>query len=271
MQRLDQYLVQNGHMPSRDSANEEIRAGKVTVNGVPCLKPGYKIKNTDQVEYLGEGRRHVSRGAAKLLEAIRTFSLDIQGKACIDVGASTGGFTQILLESGAASVAAVDVGHGQLDPSLRADPKVEEFSGLNFREIPPEQKDKLKDFDLLTMDVSFISVCLLETSVRQVVKPGGTAVILIKPQFEAGRGGQNKNGVVKDPKRHIDVLRKVVDCYEAGPFQCLSIAVSPIKGPEGNIEYLCHLVRIEEPSAAKGRLSDRFLEETVQAAFERFE
>lgn len=243
MERLDQYLIAKGFMPSRDSAQEDIKAGQVLVNGKTCLKPGYKVKDTDVVEYLGQGRQFVSRGAAKLLGAIELYDLDFKDKTCIDVGASTGGFTQLMLAKGARSVAALDVGHDQLDPSLRGDSRITEYSGVNFRAIPDELSGVLRDFDFLTMDVSFISVCLLADSVKQVLKPGAGAVILIKPQFEAGRGKLNKNGVLKDFSKHVEVLDKVLACYAGAGFQINGLSHSPLQGPEGNIEYLLYLTK----------------------------
>lgn len=241
MERLDQYLFSKGFLPSRDSAQEDIKSGLVLVNGTICLKSGYKLKPTDIVQYMGEGRQFVSRGAAKLLGARAVFSLDFNGKACIDVGASTGGFTQLMLSYGAKTVAALDVGHNQLDKILQTDPRVTEYSGVNFRAIPPQLQGVLKDFDFLTMDVSFISVCLLAESVKTVLKADGEAVILIKPQYEAGRGKLNKNGVLKDYSKHVEVIDKVTACYRAAGFSVKGLTYSPLQGPEGNIEYLLYL------------------------------
>lgn len=243
MERLDLYLVGKGYLPSRDTAQEDIRDGLVLVNGKVCQKPGYKVKESDVVEYRGTGREFVSRGAAKLAGAIQTFGLNFEGLTCIDVGASTGGFTQLMLKSGARSVAALDVGHDQLDPAIKADNRVTEYSGVNFRSLPQELAGILKNFDFLTMDVSFISVCLLADSVRNVLKPGGEALLLIKPQFEAGRGKLNKNGVLKDFSKHVEVLEKVLECYHNAGFEVRGLIHSPLPGPEGNIEYLLYLVR----------------------------
>lgn len=251
MARLDQHLIAQGHLPSRESASEAIRAGEVLVNGRALTKPGYQVKPTDAVTYLGQGRRYVSRGAVKLLGAMATWSIAVDGGKCIDVGASTGGFTQVLLEAGAASVAAVDVGHDQLDPLLQSDPRVTEYSGVNFRDLTAYPE--LAEFDLLTMDVSFISICLLAPSVRQVLKPGGRAVILIKPQFEAGRGALNKAGVLKDPRRHEEVLGRCLDCYLSAGFGLDGLRHSPITGPDGNIEYLMVLTRSDSSAAGSDR------------------
>lgn len=240
MERLDQHLIRVESLPSREFAREEIQEGRVLVNGKVAMKPGYKVKATDEVSYLGEGRKYVSRGAAKLVGAIEAFGPTILHKRCIDIGASTGGFTQVLLAEGAEYVAAVDVGHGQLDEAIKIDPRVQSFEGLNFREIPEELLQELKDFDLLTMDVSFISVSLLRKSAQAVLRPKGEAIILIKPQFEAGRGALNKAGVVKDSNRHVEVLTKVISEYLQGGFACRGLIRSPIQGPDGNIEYLAY-------------------------------
>lgn len=265
MARLDQYLIAQGQLPSRESASEAIRAGEVLVNGKALTKPGYQVKPTDAVTYLGQGRRYVSRGAVKLLGAMETYAIAVNGCKCIDVGASTGGFTQVLLEAGAASVAAVDVGHDQLDPLLQSDPRVRDYSGLNFRDLTGHPE--LTDFDILTMDVSFISICLLAASVRQVLTMNGRAVILIKPQFEAGRGALNKAGVLKDPRRHEEVLARCLDCYRSEGFSLDGLRHSPITGPDGNIEYLMVLTR-SEASPAGSDLPD--LSAIVAGAFLEF-
>lgn len=256
MARLDQYLIRAGFLPAREAASEEIKAGKVMVNDKVCIKPGYQVKDTDQVRYLGEGRRYVSRGAQKMLGALEAFHPILEGSRCLDVGASTGGFTQVMLEQGAAYVAAIDVGHGQLDPILQQDPRVKEYSGLNFRSIPPELTEELRDFDFATMDVSFISVCLLAEPLHQALRGSGQAILLIKPQFEAGRGAHNKAGVVKDPQKHEEVLQKVLDCCEACGFELLGLTHSPLKGPEGNIEYLLYIEKHNDP--ARPSKTDRF-------------
>ena len=277
MERLDQYLITRGFLPSRDAGQEDIKAGLVLVNGKVCLKSGYKVKPTDIIQYMGEGRQYVSRGAAKLLGAMETFGLNFTGKACIVVGASTGGFTQLMLAYGAKTVAALDVGHNQLDKILLADPRVTEYSGVNFRAIPTELTAVLKDFDFLTMDVSFISVCLLADSVKQVLKPDTGAVILIKPQYEAGRGKLNKNGVLKDFSRHVEVLEKVLTCYTQAGFKVKGLIYSPLQGPEGNIEYLLYLESVkakpELSAEADAKVAEKIKElakKTAESAFQTF-
>ena len=241
MERLDQYLIRVEELPSREFSREEVLKGQVLVNGKKVLKPGYKVKTKDQVDYLGQGRQYVSRGAEKLLGAIKSFAPIIKNQRCIDVGASTGGFTQVLLEAGAAFVAALDVGHGQLHQEIKTHPRVKSFEGINFRSLDEQLVQDLGAFDLLTMDVSFISVLLLKDSIKTVLKPEGAAIILIKPQFEAGRGALNKAGVVTDPGRHRNILTKVLsDFLEAG-FRLGGLTPSSIQGPDGNIEYLAYL------------------------------
>ena len=283
MERLDQYLIRVEELPSREFSREEVLKGQVLVNGKKVLKPGYKVKENDQVVYLGQGRQYVSRGAEKLLGAIKSFAPTIKNQRCIDVGASTGGFTQVLLEAGAAFVAALDVGHGQLHKELETHPKVKSFEGINFRSLDGKLAQELGEFDLLTMDVSFISVLLLKDSIKQVLKPEGSAIILIKPQFEAGRGALNKAGVVTDPNRHRDVLTKVLSEFLKAGFTLEGLTPSSIQGPDGNIEYLTYL---KKSQALEGEIeylelveSIEFLTEeikaniirVVEAAFESFE
>lgn len=241
MERLDRFLVRTGALPSRETARSEILAGRVLVNGQAVLKPGCKLKDTDEITYTGDGRPFVSRGALKLQGAAEAFHLDFTGKACIDIGASTGGFTHFMLEHGAKSVTAVDVGHGQLDPSLKEDHRVKDLDGVNFRALSPALTVELKNFDLLTMDISFISACHMVDSAAKVLKDGGEAMILIKPQFEAGPGAVNRQGVVKDLTKHVEVLDKVLSCYLDKGFHLQGLTHSPIQGPHGNIEYLCYL------------------------------
>ena len=240
MERLDQYLIRVEELPSREFSREEVLRGQVLVNGKKVLKPGYKVKAHDQVVYLGQGRQHVSRGAEKLLGAIKSFAPIINNQRCIDVGASTGGFTQVLLEAGAAFVAALDVGHGQLHQEIETHPRVKSFEGINFRNLDDQLIQDLGEFDLLTMDVSFISVLLLKDSIKTVLKPEGAAILLIKPQFEAGRGALNKAGVVTNPGRHRDVLTKVLSEFLKAGFRLEGLTPSSIQGPDGNIEYLAY-------------------------------
>ena len=241
MERLDRYLVQEGLLPSREMARSEVIKGNVLVNGRAVTKPAHRLRPEDEVTYTGTGRPFVSRGALKLKGAMEAFSLSFKGKRCIDIGASTGGFTHFMLEQGAEFVHALDVGHDQLDPLLKKDDRVRDLSGVNFRELTPALKKELKGFDFLTMDISFISVCHMVDSVKQVLRDGGEAVILIKPQFEAGRGAVNRQGVVKDKKKHREVLEQAVTAFLERDFILSGLTHSPIKGPHGNSEYLCYL------------------------------
>lgn len=278
MERLDRWLVQKGMLPSRESARGEILQGQVLVNGQAVFKPGHRLKETDEVIYTGEGRPFVSRGAWKLQGAMEAFRLDFTSKTCIDVGASTGGFTHFMLEHGAKCVTSLDVGHDQLDPSLKVDSRVTDLPGVNFRTFTTALADQLKEFDLLTMDISFISTCLMVDSVGRVLKKDGEAVILIKPQFEAGPGAVNRQGVVKDPLKHVAVLTKVLTCYLEKGFRLRGLTHSPIQGPHGNIEYLCYLTCQKEDlkGPLKPLLEDvteakDLARKTVETAFRVFE
>ena len=251
MERLDQYLIRVEELPSREFSREEILNGLVLVNGKKVIKPGYKVKAQDQINYLGQGRQYVSRGAYKLLGAIKSFAPTIQGMRCIDVGASTGGFTQVLLEAGAEFIAALDVGHGQLHREIESQARVKSFEGVNFRSLDKNLAQELRGFDLLTMDVSFISVLLLKDSIKNVLKPAGEAIILIKPQFEAGRGALNKAGVVTNPKHHQQVLLNVISEYLKDGFDLAGLTYSSIQGPDGNIEYLAYLKKAVQSTPTK--------------------
>lgn len=239
MQRLDLETVRRGIFPGRDRAQEEIRKGLVSVNGRVIDKPSHRVGEEDDVVYAG-GHIPVSRAALKLEKALTEFSITVSGRQCIDVGASTGGFVEVLLKEGAEGVTAVDVGHGQLHETLKDDGRVTNVEGFNFRYADGDSFPH--DFDFLTMDVSFISIGLMTDAVRSVLKPGGEGVILIKPQFEAGKKALGGKGVVGDWKDRLEVLKKVIAAYEEKDMSIVGITASPIKGPEGNTEYLMHIV-----------------------------
>lgn len=247
MGRLDQRLIEDKLLPSRESASEEIKKGLVRVNGQVILKPGYKLKPEDDVSYHGKGRHFVSRGAQKLIGAQQAFQLDFNGKRCLDVGASTGGFSQVMLEGGAKEVVALDVGHGQLDPSLKKWPNLKEKSGCNFRNLGLQDLAELGPFDFVTMDVSFISVTLLLENLKKCIKTGAFFMILIKPQFEAGPSALNKQGVVKKRNDHEKVLQKVLTAFQDQGLTILDVVPSPIQGPKGNWEYLSYGTLAEDP------------------------
>lgn len=247
-ERLDVLLVQQGFAPSREKAKAVIMAGSVFVNGQREDKAGTMIDEKAEITVKGSTLRYVSRGGLKLEKAMQHFDLTPAGKVCMDVGASTGGFTDCMLQNGAVKVYSVDVGHGQLDWKLRNDERVVCMEKTNIRYVTPE--DIAEPPALVSIDVSFISLTKVLLPVRELMTPDGEIVCLIKPQFEAGREKVGKKGVVRDPAVHEEVIRKVVD-YAAGiGLAGLALEFSPIKGPEGNIEYLLHL----EKTAAGGAL-----------------
>jgi 23S rRNA (cytidine1920-2'-O)/16S rRNA (cytidine1409-2'-O)-methyltransferase len=239
--RLDVLLVERGLVTSREKAKALIMAGDVFVNGQREDKPGTsfqedKIKN---IEVKGATIPFVSRGGLKLDKAVKTFELDFTGFTCMDIGASTGGFTDCMLQNGASKVYSVDVGHGQLDWKLRSDERVVCMEKTNFRYLTRDQIDD--DIDFASCDVSFISLTRILVPARKLLKDGAQMVVLIKPQFEAGRDKVGKKGVVRDKKVHEEVINRIVDFADAVGFKILHLDYSPIRGPEGNIEYLLHL------------------------------
>lgn len=262
--RLDQYLVEQGYASSRDKAKAEIKSGFVTVNGKVSFKPGLKITSEDIVEFKGEVFPYVSRGALKLIKAISGFNIEVSGKSCLDVGASTGGFTEVLLEKGARDVTTIDVGHDQLAAKIKNDPRVTNIEGFNFKESS-EVNRKFEDhsFDLVVCDVSFISIKLLTDSFRAVFNKKTKGLILIKPQFEAGRQALNKKGVVKDSSLHKKILIDIKEHFIASGFGNLGIIPSPIHGGDGNIEYLLYI-----NSETGNNISEEEINDTVNAAFE---
>ncbi|MCR5648205.1 MAG: TlyA family RNA methyltransferase [Oscillospiraceae bacterium] len=236
--RLDAELVARGLCSGRERARAEIEAGHVTVNGRPASKPSQKVAESDVIE-LSEAFDYVSRGAKKLLGALEAFHISPEGLVCLDCGASTGGFTEVLLRHGARKVYAVDVGHGQLAEKLKRDPCVVNMEGTNVRSLALSSFDPAPE--LITADLSFISLALVLPVLRGLLGESGRVVCLVKPQFEAGRGKVGKKGVVRDPAVHEEVLRGFVSNAEASGFAVLGLEVSPLRGPEGNIEFLAYL------------------------------
>ena len=239
--RLDVLLVSLGLQESRQKAQGTIMSGLVYVNGQKVDKPGAPVAEDAQVEVRGSALKYVSRGGLKLEKAMSLWPIDLTGAVCMDVGASTGGFTDCMLQNGAAKVYAVDVGYGQLAWKLRSDERVVCLERTNARylshEIVPEEPD------FASIDVSFISLKLILPAVASVLREGGEVVSLIKPQFEAGREKVGKKGVVRDPAVHREVLERFLENAREGGFTVLDLTYSPIRGPEGNIEYLGHLRR----------------------------
>ena len=238
-QRLDVYLVEHGMAETRQKALATIMSGVVYVNDQKVDKAGFGVAEGARVEVRGSTLRYVSRGGLKLEKAMRAFSLTLDGCICADIGASTGGFTDCMLQNGAAKVYAVDVGYGQLDWKLRSDQRVVCMERTNARYLTHEQiPDEL---DFASIDVSFISLALILPAVNGILREGGHVACLVKPQFEAGREKVGKKGVVRDPAVHREVLERfLVHAADSG-FGVLDLSYSPIRGPEGNIEYLGYL------------------------------
>jgi len=262
-QRLDLALVERGLVSGRDRAKALIMAGQVYVNGQKSDKAGDEVRPQDRIEVRGETLRYVSRGGLKLERALASFPISLAGKTCCDFGASTGGFTDCMLQNGAAKVYAFDVGYGQLAWSLRSDPRVVSRERTNVRYLTEEAVDAPVDF--ISIDVSFISLTLVLPAAMRLLAENGEIVCLVKPQFEAGREKVGKKGVVRDPAVHRDVIEAVLRFAEALPISVKGIGFSPVKGPEGNIEYLLYLKKEREPAAG---VTAAAVFETVRAAHE---
>jgi 23S rRNA (cytidine1920-2'-O)/16S rRNA (cytidine1409-2'-O)-methyltransferase len=237
--RLDQLLLARGLASSRAQAQALILAGRVLVAGVSAAKAGTLVPEEAAVT-LKEAPRFVSRGGEKLVAALEHFQVEPLGKVALDAGASTGGFTHVLLLGGARKVYAVDVGYGQLNPALRADPRVVALERQNLRLLSREAIPE--PVDLITLDLSFISLTLVLPRVREFLRPGGVVVALVKPQFEVGRGKVGKGGVVRDPALQRQAVAKVAAAAAALGFQVSPAYASPLKGPKGNQEYFLYLI-----------------------------
>ncbi len=236
-QRLDVYLTEQGLAPSREKARAYIMAGQVYVNQQKADKPSEMVTEEDSVELRGAKIPFVSRGGLKLEKALKVFPIDLKDKVCLDIGASTGGFTDCMLKAGASKVYSIDVGYGQLAWSLRSDPRVVSMERTNFRYV-----EELPDpISFAACDASFISLKLLLPPALNLLEEGGQMVCLIKPQFEAGREKVGKKGVVRDKNVHIEVIETIMDFASDHGFNILGLDYSPIRGPEGNIEYLLYL------------------------------
>ena len=239
-ERLDNLLVLRGLAASREQAKRRIMAGEVYVNGQKEDKAGSAFAEDALIEWRGDPLPYVSRGGLKLKKAVDTFGLDLTGLVCMDIGASTGGFTDCMLQEGAVKVFAVDVGHGQLDWSLRTDDRVVCMEKTNARYLTPEQLGGAQP-DFSSIDVSFISLSRILPAVKDCLNDAGRIVCLIKPQFEAGRDKVGKKGVVRDPAVHREVIENVLAFCGESSLYPLGLTFSPVKGPEGNIEYLLYL------------------------------
>jgi 23S rRNA (cytidine1920-2'-O)/16S rRNA (cytidine1409-2'-O)-methyltransferase len=237
--RLDQLVFERGLTESRERAKTTIMAGQVFVNGQRSDKPGTPVPEDAKIEIHGETMPFVSRGGYKLDKALKVFPVDPAGSHCIDCGASTGGFTDVLLQHGASLVYAVDVGYGQLAWKLREDNRVVCMERTNVRYISGEQIPEL--LDIAVMDVSFISIKLILPALKGILKPDADIICLIKPQFEAGKDKVGKKGVVRDIGVHREVVRDILDFCRENQLSCQGLDYSPIRGPEGNIEFLLWL------------------------------
>ncbi|MEG2936052.1 MAG: TlyA family RNA methyltransferase [Clostridium sp.] len=239
--RLDMLVVQKQLAFSREKAREYILTGKIYINGKEEKKCGLKVKSDTEVEMRGEAIPFVSRGGLKLHKALKDFSIDLNEAVCLDIGASTGGFTECMLINGAKKVFAIDVGRDQLAEKLRQDPRVISMEGTNIRNITPEDIEELSDF--ASIDVSFISLDKVIPHVLNLLNDKGQVVALIKPQFEAGRGKVSKKGVVKSSKIHEEVILNVINLLKENNATIIDLNYSGIKGPNGNIEYLINFTK----------------------------
>lgn len=263
-ERIDVLTVEKGFFPTREKARQNIMAGLVFVNNIRVDKPGESVAIDSNIQIKGESIPYVSRGGLKLEKAIKEFSIIVQGKTAIDVGASTGGFTDCLLKNGAEKVYSIDVGYGQFAWELRNDPRVTLFERTNIRYVTENDIGTL--CDMAVIDVSFISLKLVLPVVKKLIKDTGEIVCLIKPQFEAGRERVGKKGVVKDPEVHREVIRNIIDFTLDQGFGVRGLSFSPIKGPEGNIEYLLYLSNNNECGTFENQ--NEAIEEVVKKSHE---
>ena len=243
--RLDVLLTERGHADTRTKAQAIIMSGLVYVDGQKADKPGVSYVETVDIEVRSGSCPYVSRGGLKLEKALRDFGVKPEGYVCSDSGASTGGFTDCLLQQGASKVFAIDVGYGQLDWKIRSDPRVVVMERTNVRHVTPEQLGE--PLDLSVVDVSFISLKIVLPVIKAFLKPTGQVLCLIKPQFEAGKEKVGKKGVVREPETHKEVLDHCVELANSLEFKILGLTFSPVKGPEGNIEFLAHLTLDDKP------------------------
>ena len=260
--RLDVLMVERGLAESREKAKAIIMSGNVFVDGQREDKAGASFPEKAVIEVKGSPLKYVSRGGLKLEKAMSHFDVELHDKVCMDVGSSTGGFTDCMLQNGARKVFAIDVGRGQLDWKLRQDPRVVCMEKTNISYVTPEEiPDRIQ---FVSIDVSFISLTKVLGPVKALMEPDGEVVCLIKPQFEAGREKVGKKGVVREKSTHHEVIEKVTEFAVSIGFSVLEITFSPIKGPEGNIEYLVHLKKCPEEEA---KIETKELDQVVDEAF----
>lgn len=261
-ERLDVLLVRGGFFPSREKAKAVIMAGQVYVNGQKEDKAGMRFDIYAPLEVRGQTLRYVSRGGLKLEKAVSAFGLQLEGKICMDIGASTGGFTDCMLQNGAEKVYSIDVGKGQLDWKLRNDPRVVCMEKFNVRYLTPGDLQEIPEF--ASADVSFISLKLILLPVKEALSEHGSIAALIKPQFEAGRDKVGKKGVVRDKKVHAEVIQSVLDYARSIDLTVSGLSFSPIKGPEGNIEYLAYLEK--RPETERTQADEAYINRIVDEA-----
>ncbi|WPC40906.1 TlyA family RNA methyltransferase [Clostridium sp. JS66] len=240
-ERLDVLLVKKGLFSSREKARASIMAGEIFVDNQRVDKCGEKVKESSNIEFRGEKLPFVSRGGLKLQKAVKNFSIDLKDKTCLDIGASTGGFTDCMLQSGAKKVFSVDVGYGQFAWKLRTDPRVVCMERTNVRYLEPEDVGESSDF--ASIDVSFISLKKVVPAVLNLLNENGRIMALIKPQFEAGREKVGKKGVVREKSTHEEVVKEIAEFVQGQNTKIIALDYSPIKGPEGNIEYLIYFTK----------------------------
>lgn len=270
-ERLDSTLVRRGLAASREKAKAALAAGHVYVDGSPALKASQPVDDGTLLEVRGVAVPYVGRGGLKLEKALRVFGVDVHGAACLDLGASTGGFTDCLLQNGASQVVAVDVGHDQLAQSLRDDPRVVSLEGTDARDLTCEQAGG--PFAVAVTDVSFISLGKVLPAMAELLAVGGVALCLIKPQFEAGPEHVGKRGVVKDPRVHREVIARVLAQAEGVGLDVRGLDFSPITGPQGNIEYLLYARKggggnAKTPGEPRGATTGVDIDAVVRAAHE---
>lgn len=259
--RLDSAVFELGISESREKAKALIMAGQIYVNGMKAIKPGVTVNSSDKIELRGNTLPYVSRGGLKLEKAMEVFPITLKDKVCMDIGASTGGFTDCMLQNGAVKVYSIDVGYGQLAWKLRSDSRVVNLERTNFRYVTNEQIPESIDF--ASIDVSFISLKLIFPALMPLLKTDGECVCLVKPQFEAGKDKVGKKGVVRERATHIEVIKNVIGYASDNGFSVLNLDFSPVKGPEGNIEYLLYIKKTDEKTCA---VDSEMIERVVESS-----
>jgi len=277
-ERLDNYLVANGYFDTKNQAQGNILAGKVKINGEILTKSGTQI-NTEKPQIIEiESMPYVSRGGFKIEKALNEFNINLQDKICLDAGASTGGFTDCMLQNGAAKIYAVDVGYGQIAWKLRSNPKVVVIERTNIRNVKPEEvyKDitleESNNFaEFCTMDLSFISITKVLGNIKNLMNPEKQEIVaLIKPQFEAGKDLVPKSGVIKDKNIHVNVIKNIINFACTINLSPVNLVYSPIQGPAGNIEYLIHLKKSNTDEIFDQQEFEKLITETTEKAHEHF-